>query len=687
MPRLNIVPMSTDDPYGQVDPAAAFKARQQMALAMMQGSGPEPVYAPAGGAANVASRALGAWMARDNLQQEAKADQDAWSPFLKAAIDNAFGGGSDGAPAQPADPGGQGGPGASKMPSFVALQGGNASPDLKALFDQNEQKYGLPQGYLSTTAGIESNFDPNARNKSGAAGLMQFMPQTAAEYGINPMDPVQSTEGAARLAANNARMFTQALGRPPSTGELYLMHQQGGQGGIALLSNPEAPAASIVGAQAVAQNGGDPRSMTAGQFAHMWISKAGGNAPGGPSGGAPAGLPPQMAQGGQQPPMPVPGAPAGPMQMPGQPMPGQPMPGQQLAGGGGADAMAGGDTLQPSVRLPQPPDYSNIERQIKSQMQLGATMMRNQRTRAQGFKMYSDAMSGLQQLQLKKREQELQLGMKGAEFDQQNFSQSRQFGNQRYLHTPTTMEGPTGANGQKGRVQYNVDTRQWEPVAGMTSQGASFDDEKKLRDELTSKQAYKDYNSSIATWNTMVKTATRDNKMSDLNLVYGVSKVFDPGSVVREGEQILVRNAASLPDWLMGTIESVNGKAALTLQTRRNLLAEGQSRIESVRDAYESDAAQARELAKSYGANPDRVALKVPDMAVPDPKWFPDTVDPNAPRDPNAATAPAFPGAPEKKDAKGAPTIQLPPNAEPAGDGWWIVDGVKMKITPGRKKQ
>ena len=38
---------------------------------------------------------------------------------------------------------------------------------------------------------------------------------------------------------------------------------------------------------------------------------------------------------------------------------------------------------------------------------------------------------------------------------------------------------------------------------------------------------------------------------------------MDPGSVVREGEQIMVMNTASLPDWLTGQIARVNGGSAL----------------------------------------------------------------------------------------------------------------------------
>jgi hypothetical protein len=142
-----------------------------------------------------------------------------------------------------------------------------------------EQQFQLPQGYLERTAQIESGGDPNAQNpNSSAKGLYQFIDSTAAQYGVDPMDPVSSTHGAARLASDNASILRTELGREPTAGELYLAHQQGAGGAAALLSNPNAPAAAVVGADAVRLNGGDA-NMTAGQFAQRWLDKFGEAAP------------------------------------------------------------------------------------------------------------------------------------------------------------------------------------------------------------------------------------------------------------------------------------------------------------------------------------------------------------------------------------------------------------------------
>lgn len=65
-------------------------------------------------------------------------------------------------------------------------------------FAGKERRYGLPAGLLTALAQQESGGNPNAVSKAGAAGLFQFMPATAKEYGINAFDPAQSAEAAAK---------------------------------------------------------------------------------------------------------------------------------------------------------------------------------------------------------------------------------------------------------------------------------------------------------------------------------------------------------------------------------------------------------------------------------------------------------------------------------------------------------
>lgn len=74
-----------------------------------------------------------------------------------------------------------------------------ARAPFDTLFTAAEARYGLPAGLLARVAWQESRYDPLAVNaRSRAQGLMQFMPATAREMGIDPLVPAQAIQAAAR---------------------------------------------------------------------------------------------------------------------------------------------------------------------------------------------------------------------------------------------------------------------------------------------------------------------------------------------------------------------------------------------------------------------------------------------------------------------------------------------------------
>ncbi len=75
------------------------------------------------------------------------------------------------------------------------------------LFAAATARYGLPQGLLSAVAQAESNYNPRAVSPAGARGLMQLMPATAAGLGVDPFNPAQAVDGAARLLKSNLATF------------------------------------------------------------------------------------------------------------------------------------------------------------------------------------------------------------------------------------------------------------------------------------------------------------------------------------------------------------------------------------------------------------------------------------------------------------------------------------------------
>lgn len=142
-------------------------------------------------------------------------------------------------------------------------------------FNEVEQNNGLPLGYLSNTAMIESGNNPNAKNpNSSAKGLYQFTDGTAAQYGLqDPMDPAQSTDAMIRFTKDNQAHLRKVLGREPTGEELYMAHQQGATGALKVLQgDPNANAVSVLGRNQVMNNGGNA-DMTVREFKDMWASK------------------------------------------------------------------------------------------------------------------------------------------------------------------------------------------------------------------------------------------------------------------------------------------------------------------------------------------------------------------------------------------------------------------------------
>lgn len=148
------------------------------------------------------------------------------------------------------------------------------SSDVQAYIDAAGAQFGVSSDYLGRVAMIESNGNPLAKARTtSASGLFQFLKGTAGDYGLtNPFDAQASSYAAANLTADNSSFLQKVLGRSASYGELYLAHQQGAKGAAALLSNPGALAASIVGKKAVLNNGGS-LDMTAADFSSIWTSK------------------------------------------------------------------------------------------------------------------------------------------------------------------------------------------------------------------------------------------------------------------------------------------------------------------------------------------------------------------------------------------------------------------------------
>jgi hypothetical protein len=84
---------------------------------------------------------------------------------------------------------------------------GDASHRYDALFERATRAYDVPSGLLRAVASVESGFRADAVSPAGARGLMQLMPATARGLGVDPMDPAQAVDGAARMLSGLIHQF------------------------------------------------------------------------------------------------------------------------------------------------------------------------------------------------------------------------------------------------------------------------------------------------------------------------------------------------------------------------------------------------------------------------------------------------------------------------------------------------
>ena len=149
-------------------------------------------------------------------------------------------------------------------------------------------------------------------------------------------------------------------------------------------------------------------------------------------------------------------------------------------------------------------------------------------------------------------------------------------------------------------------------AADTTRQGGKETD---LRKEFASLPEVKKYKEAIPAYQAVVKAAQSGgpmgNKQADINLVYGLAKLYDPESVVREGEYATIANSQSIPEWVKGQAQALVGGGNLTKETKKLIMEQAKIRL----DSYKSEVDGARkgydEIAQRGGLNPQNVFVPV----------------------------------------------------------------------------
>lgn len=132
-------------------------------------------------------------------------------------------------------------------------------------------------------------------------------------------------------------------------------------------------------------------------------------------------------------------------------------------------------------------------------------------------------------------------------------------------------------------------------------------DETDLRKEFADLPEVKKYKNAIPAYQSIVKAAKINNPQADINLIYGLAKLYDPDSVVREGEYDTIANSQSIPEWLKGQAQRLSGGGRLTQETKGQIIQQAAIRA----GAYESEVKGARtsfdKIARGRGLDPTNV--------------------------------------------------------------------------------
>lgn len=98
-------------------------------------------------------------------------------------------------------------------PRPISAAASRASTDADGTFasrrpaDLAAARHGLSVKLVEAVAWRESRFDAHAVSPKGAVGLMQLMPGTARDLGVDPRDPVANLEGGSTYLARSMQEF------------------------------------------------------------------------------------------------------------------------------------------------------------------------------------------------------------------------------------------------------------------------------------------------------------------------------------------------------------------------------------------------------------------------------------------------------------------------------------------------
>ncbi|MCR6481162.1 hypothetical protein NU688_33740 [Variovorax sp. ZS18.2.2] len=142
---------------------------------------------------------------------------------------------------------------------------------------------------------------------------------------------------------------------------------------------------------------------------------------------------------------------------------------------------------------------------------------------------------------------------------------------------------------------------------GLDEAGKTGEVSTAIRKEFESLPEVKNYKQALPSFRGIEDAVKRNTPMSDINIVYGIAKLYDPNSVVREGEYSTVANAPGMPERVKGWAQYVAGGGKLTDEVKKQILTEAKSRMGTFDTEYGAARDRYSDIAKRSSADPSLV--------------------------------------------------------------------------------
>lgn len=181
-------------------------------------------------------------------------------------------------------------------------------------------------------------------------------------------------------------------------------------------------------------------------------------------------------------------------------------------------------------------------------------------------------------------------------------------GNESYQRTVSPDTVYSGNVTMRGQNLTDQRAREFNQI---TQQGNVVKNETELRKEFADLPEVKNYKLAFPSYKAITEAATRNNPQADINLIYGLAKLYDPTSVVREGEYATIANSQAIPEWLKGMAQNVAGGGRLTPQTKQQILQEARGRIVTYQNEYEKARGTYGNIAGQRGVSSSNVFTPV----------------------------------------------------------------------------